>query len=594
MPAPCRWGGGRARALCRTALRAGAHARRHGRTARRPQRRDQHHSGPLRAHARYPRRRRRDARCRRGRRHGGDRPYRGKTGRQLQEYGSAADRRGAVLAAPAVALGRCRGARRRQAAPSSERRRPRCHDVRRPHRRRHAVRALRKRRRQSFAARDHHRRGCRYRGARHARCRASAGGNVMTPADVIAAFVDRDFPRETEFLAELVKVPSDNPPGDCAAHAKRARQLMERLGLAVEAHEVPRAAVEAAGMKSVPNLIIRHRFDDGPVIALSAHGDVVPPGLGWRLDPYGAVIEDGAHGPVMYGRGVAVSKSDFASYTWALLALKAAAAQGVKFDGTLELHFTYDEEAGGVVGPKWLLDQGLTKPDAAIAAGFSYAVVSAHNGCLHLEVTVTGKQAHAAMPEAGVDALEATNAILAVLYAHRATLARIRSGTAGIVSPTLNVGLIKGGINTNVVPDQVVFRLDRRLIPEENPAEVEAQLRELIAAAAKQRPQVKVAISRLLLAMPLTPQPGADRIVAAIQRHARQVLGVDVPVTGVPLYTDARHYAAAGIPVVLYGAGPRSILEANAHNANENLRLNDLRAATKIVAMAVGDLCGAG
>ena len=193
----------------------------------------------------------------------------------------------------------------------------------------------------------------------------------MTQAEVIAAFVDRDFPRETEFLAELVKVPSDNPPGDCAAHAKRARQLLEQLGLAVETHEVPRSAVEAAGMKSVTNLIVRHRFDDGPVVALNAHGDVVPPGLGWRLDPYGAVIEDGAHGAVMYGRGVAVSKSDFASYTWALLALKAAAAQGGKLAGTLELHFTYDEEAGGIVGPKWLLDQGLVRPDAVIAAGFS-------------------------------------------------------------------------------------------------------------------------------------------------------------------------------------------------------------------------------
>src|SRR6266540_1579312 len=94
----------------------------------------------------------------------------------------------------------------------------------------------------------------------------------MTQADVIAAFVDRNFPRETEFLAELVRVPSDNPPGDCAAHAKRARQLLDRLGLAVETHEVPRAAVEAAGMKSVTNLIVRHRFGDGPVVALNAHG----------------------------------------------------------------------------------------------------------------------------------------------------------------------------------------------------------------------------------------------------------------------------------------------------------------------------------
>jgi acetylornithine deacetylase/succinyl-diaminopimelate desuccinylase-like protein len=296
---------------------------------------------------------------------------------------------------------------------------------------------------------------------------------------------------------------------------------------------------------------------------------------------------------VMYGRGAAVSKSDFATYTWALLALRAAAAEGARLAGTIELHFTYDEEVGGIVGPKWLLDQGLTRPDAAIAAGFSYAVVNAHNGCLHLEVTVTGKQAHAAMPASGVDALEAATTILAALYAQRASLSQVRSATPGIVSPTLNVGLIKGGINTNVVPDQVVFRIDRRMIPEEDPAKVEGGLRELIATAAQRHPDIKLDLHRLLLAEPLKPRPGTERIAAAIARHAEDILGVDVPVSGVPLYTDARHYAAAGIPIVLYGAGPRSILEANAHNADENLRLSDLRAATKVVALAVADLCGA-
>jgi acetylornithine deacetylase/succinyl-diaminopimelate desuccinylase-like protein len=420
-----------------------------------------------------------------------------------------------------------------------------------------------------------------------------AGGGLMTLAQTIGDFVDGDFARQTHFLAELVKVPSDNPPGDCAAHALRARELLQQLGLEVEAHPVPQALVEAAGMKSATNLIVRRRFGDGPVIALNAHGDVVPPGLGWHVDPYAAAIEDSQHGPVMYGRGVAVSKSDFATYTWTLLALSAAAGQGKKLAGTLELHFTYDEEAGGTIGPKWLLDQGLTRPDAAIAAGFAYAIVTAHNGCLHLEVTVTGKQAHAAMPQTGVDALEAANAILGALYAHRSALARIRSHSPGIVSPTLNVGLIKGGINTNVVPDQVVFRIDRRIIPEENPSQVEAELRELIAACAKSREQIKVDVTRPLLAAPLVPLPGTERIATAIARHAERILGVDIHPTGVPLYTDARHYAAAGTPVVLYGAGPRSILEANAHNADENLRLDDLRAATKIVAMAVAELMGA-
>jgi acetylornithine deacetylase/succinyl-diaminopimelate desuccinylase-like protein len=328
------------------------------------------------------------------------------------------------------------------------------------------------------------------------------------------------------------------------------------------------------------------------VVALNAHGDVVPPGLGWRHDPYAAVIEDSSHGPVMFGRGVAVSKSDFATYTWALLALKAAAAQGGRPGGTVELHFTYDEEAGGVIGPKWLLDEGLTRPDFAIAAGFAYSVTNAHDGCLHLEVTITGRQAHAAMPESGVDALEAATGVLAALYDSRAALAQSRSNVPGIIAPTLNVGLITGGINTNVVPDRVVFRLDRRIIPEEAPARVEADLRALIAEAVTRYPKVSVDVRRILLAEPLVPQPGWQRIADALRHHARAVLGIDAAVAGVPLYTDARHYAARGIPIVLYGAGPRSILEANAHNADENLRLHDLKAATKVVARAVADLLG--
>jgi acetylornithine deacetylase/succinyl-diaminopimelate desuccinylase-like protein len=344
-------------------------------------------------------------------------------------------------------------------------------------------------------------------------------------------------------------------------------------------------------MLSATNLIVRHRFGDGPVVALNAHGDVVPPGQGWRHDPYGAEIEDGPHGPAMYGRGVAVSKSDFATYAFALLALRAAAANGANLAGTVELHLTYDEEAGGKIGPKWLLDQGLTRPDFVIAAGFSYAIVTAHNGCLHLEVTVNGKQAHAAMPATGIDALEAANGILATLYDSRAALAAIRSQVGGIAGPTLNVGLIQGGINTNVVPDRVTFRLDRRIIPEEAPDKVEAELRDLIARAAQRFRGISMDVRQIMLAIPLAPQPGTGRISAAIRRHARAVLGLDVADTGVPLYTDARHYAARGIPVVLYGAGPRTLLEANAHNADENLRLDDLRAATKVVALAVADLC---
>ena len=409
---------------------------------------------------------------------------------------------------------------------------------------------------------------------------------MADPRATIRDFLVAHRAEETQFLAELVKVPSDNPPGDCAAHAARAAALLEALGFAVTRHAVPDALVRANGMISCVNLVIRESFGPGPTIACNAHGDVVPPGTGWTTDPYGGEVRDGR----MYGRGVAVSKSDFATYAYALLALKAAVAGGGKLGGTIELHFTYDEEAGGAIGPAWLLEQGLSKPDYALSAGFAYGITTAHNGCLHLEVEVLGKSGHAAEPDKGVDALEAATGMLADLYALRKTYTAIRSRTAGITSPTLVVGLIEGGVNTNVVPDRVVFRLDRRIIPEESPAEVEAALTRALQSSAAKWPGVSVRIRRILLAQPFVPIPGQETLVAAIQKNARIVLGEDIRAHGVPLYTDARHYSAAGVPTALYGAGPRTLVEANGHRADENLKLDDLYKATEVVALSLYDL----
>jgi succinyl-diaminopimelate desuccinylase len=399
------------------------------------------------------------------------------------------------------------------------------------------------------------------------------------------AIIDAAFAEEVVFLKALVRVPSDNPPGDCDPHAEAAAALLEQMGFVVERHPVPEPFVRQVGMRSVTNLIVRHVFGSGrgPVIALNAHGDVVPPGEGWTADPYGAEERGGA----IYGRGVAVSKSDFATYAFAL---KALIASGLPLDGTIELHLTYDEEAGGFVGPQWLIEQGLTRPDLAISAGFSYAITTAHNGVLHMEIVVRGRQAHAAMPETGVDALEATWPILKALYEERHRLGATVSAQKGIGSPKLTVGLISGGINTNVVPDRIAMRLDRRLIPEEVGLDVEERLIALVQAAAPATPGLEVECRRIMLAEPLRPLPGVEPMIEAIRRHAGVVLGVAVEPTGVPLYTDARHYAAAGIPTILYGAGPRSILEANAHAADEHLRLSDLKAATEVVALALADL----
>lgn len=412
----------------------------------------------------------------------------------------------------------------------------------------------------------------------------------MSPSDAliapIASAIDARWDEEVAFLRALVRQPSDNPPGDCAAHAEVAAALLEKLGFTVERHAVPAGTVQAAGMITCTNLIVRKRFGDGPVVALNAHGDVVPPGDGWTHDPYGGEEVDG----VMYGRGVAVSKSDFATYAFALLALETIAD---RLSGTVELHFTYDEETGGGIGPAWILGQGLSKPDYAVSAGFSHAVVTAHNGVIHLEVAVRGRSAHAAKPDEGADAIEAMTAILQALYAERTAYPGRVSTIPGIGHPNLTVGLIEGGINTNVVPDRCTIRLDRRMTPEEDPAAVEAHLRAVIEGAAGGRAGIALEIRRILLASPLRRLDGAEKLIDPVQRHARRLLGEEVPVEGVPLYTDARLYAEAGVPTIGYGAGPRSFLDANGHRADERLVLSDLRVATEVVALAVAEVLAA-
>jgi acetylornithine deacetylase/succinyl-diaminopimelate desuccinylase-like protein len=409
----------------------------------------------------------------------------------------------------------------------------------------------------------------------------------MSADEALARWVDAHHAAQVEFLRAIVRVPTDMPPGDNAPAAERAAGLLTALGYEVERHPVPAAFLAGYGMKSVTNLIVRHRFGPGgPTIALNAHGDVVPPGEGWTRPPYEGVVEDGR----MYGRGVAVSKSDIATYAYALAALRALEGADAPRSGSVELHFTYDEEYGGLAGPEYLLAHGLTRPDYAIAASFSYAVVTAHNGCLQLEVTVHGRSGHGAMPESGRDAFRAGTLILNAIYAEADALTARKSRVPGIDHPTMIVGLIGGGINTNVVPDRLTLRLDRRMTPEEDPAAVEAGLRALIEAAAAGRDGIRVDVRRVLLARALTPRPGHERLVAAIQRHGRRVFGVDIPAIGVPLYADARIYGEHGVPVVMYGAGPRTLAEANAKKPDENLLLEDLRRATQVVAAAVHDL----
>src|SRR5690606_32617741 len=273
----------------------------------------------------------------------------------LHAGGIDARRRSAQRPCASAPLGTRCGCPGRAGVPHAQRRGPRRDEAARNHAAGHDVHARPALRHQPQPARIHHqpRHPADHRGVCPGAGTACRGTPRMTaPTQVSYAaldeWIDQHFDEQVRFLQALVRVPTDTPPGNNAPHAERTAELLKDFGYEAEKHAVPAAEVQAYGMESITNLVVRRPYGDGGrTIALNAHGDVVPPGEGWTHDPYGAEIVDGK----MYGRATAVSKSDFASFTFAVRALEALQA---KLRGAVELHFTYDEEFGGGLGPGWL------------------------------------------------------------------------------------------------------------------------------------------------------------------------------------------------------------------------------------------------
>lgn len=392
--------------------------------------------------------------------------------------------------------------------------------------------------------------------------------------------------RQFEFLKELVRTPSENPPGATEPLARHLDELLSDMGFVVERHAVDGELVRRAGRDKLTNLVIRHRFGDGPTLAFQVNGDTAPVGRNWRREPFAAEIEKGT----LYGRGAIASKGNIAAFAFALEALIEARA---KLAGAIELHLTFDGETGGALGPKWLLDHQVVAPDYVIGAGLTPAVVTHVNGVLRLEVELRGKAAPAHRAREGEDAMEAAAHMLTTVFGLRRALAGTISKIPGCGSPSLVVGRIEGGSGIANVPDTVKLTIGRRLIPEEDPAKVERQLTNVIGNTVARTSSVLCRIRRTQLIAPMQPTAGAERLAEVIGRHAANVLGAAPEHRGLPFDADARHYAAAGIPTVLYGAGPLDPAAAGVGGPDEGLALDDLRQATEIVALAATELLSA-
>ena len=367
----------------------------------------------------------------------------------------------------------------------------------------------------------------------------------------IERFVDRD--RLVARLQDLVRAPSENPPGDEAKAARVAELQCRDLGLDVSLHEAE---------QDRPSVVARWEQGAGRTVGFCSHIDVVPagdPGL-WDVDPFGGQVIDGR----LHGRGSGDAKGPCAAALEAVAALKDARFD---FDGTLELALVADEEAAGFKGAGYLADKGIVRPDIAIVGEpTSLRVVTAQRGVCWFRIITKGKAGHGSAPERSVNAVQHMAEILSHL---EDTLPDIVHPVVG--GPSIGVGTIRGGEKVNIVPASCIAEIDRRSVPPETKESVTATIEEAVALARKRYPNVDARIELPFYGDPFEVDTSAE-IVSTVTAAVEEATAGPATIMGFRGASDARFFSQHGADVVVWGPGDITL----AHTAHESIDIDEL------------------
>ena len=387
-------------------------------------------------------------------------------------------------------------------------------------------------------------------------------------ADAAAQATDSD--EVLRYARALIAAPSENPGGTEDEVADVAIGILTDLGADIRV---------VRSEEGRPSVVARIGSGERPRLAWNGHIDTVPAGdpSTWSSGPFEGAVVDGR----LVGRGACDMKGPIASALAAVAALRRA---GLSLAGTLDLHLVADEEHAGIHGTRVLRDEGLLDQDAAIVGEPSeMAIALAERGGAWVKAVAHGKAAHGSQPDRGVNAILTMSRFL--LRLPEALPERVHPLVG---APTVNVALVSGGSAPNVVPDRCVVEIDRRIVPgEDDPEEVLAPFRALVAELAADRPETDIEIS--LNDWTEAAETTGDSAIAAIARDSIAAeTGSPPPFVGFTGITDARFYINdAHIPTVIAGPGSLSL----AHTANESIALSEMVVAARAYArMFVGFL----
>ncbi|MFH1060222.1 MAG: M20/M25/M40 family metallo-hydrolase [Pseudomonadota bacterium] len=375
--------------------------------------------------------------------------------------------------------------------------------------------------------------------------------------------------------AALVRIPTENPPGDEAPALEHLAALLGDWGWRVERVVSPQGRL---------NLAARLDFGrPGPWLALNGHLDVVPAGdpAAWSLPPYAGLVADGR----LHGRGAADMKAGVAALVWGARLIQLAGTGVTDLAGGLLLLLASDEESGGGQGAACLVTPGPAQAAAAIIAeptGLNLSIGA--RGALWARISLRGRAAHGSRPQAGASAIAALAPLITRLSAWRPPAEDALLGRG-----TLNLGRVWGGERINQVPASAGLEVDARFCPPDRPADLLAALAKL-AEAALDGTGVTAFTEAFMTALPYALDP-AEPWLALVAECAAMVSGRTARIRGGQGFTDARFYVERwGIPAAVLGPGSARQI----HAPDEWVDLAQIRQAALIYALAGSRFLGPG
>ena len=345
--------------------------------------------------------------------------------------------------------------------------------------------------------------------------------------------------RVVELTKALIRIPSENPPGDQKPIADFIENEIKRIGLQVERYDYEHNKPNVLG-----RLVGR---DKRPILMLNGHVDTVPAGDAkrWSTNPFDPVEKDGR----LYGRGASDMKGGIAAM---ICAAEEIVDAGLDLRGTLLLACVVDEEVTGF-GTRDILEKGCMSDFAIVAEPTDLKVQIAHKGALGLEILTKGRPYHASEPRKGMNAVYKMSRVCLALAEYQGELEKITHPLVGAAS--ISVGRIEGGTARNVVPESCRIEAERRILPGEKKENVLSSLESVFRRLEDEDNELELEYHVLLECEPSQTSPDS-LIVKKSLEAVSNVIGEPAVPSGTKGTTDMRFLVnQAGIPTVNLGPG---------------------------------------